>query len=69
MCFEANRLFKKAHAVFDQGRGFERGGGEGICHPFDGISLTYMLQTYSPHTDISHVGGHLACGLLCLFYI
>ena len=30
--------------------------------------LTYMLKTYSPHTDISHVGGHLACDLLLQLY-
>ena len=29
------RLFKKAHAVFDQG--LLDGGGDGIYHPFDGI--------------------------------
>ena len=45
--------------MFDQERGFEMGGGGGICHPFNGIFLTYMLWTYSPHTDISHVGGTL----------
>ena len=32
-----------------------------------GFVLTYMLYTYSPHTDISHVGGHLTYGLL--FYL
>ena len=31
-----------------------------------GFVLTYMLYTYSPHTDISH-GGHLTYGLL--FYL
>ena len=33
-----------------------------------GVFLTYMLQTYLPHIDISNVagggGGHLACGFL-----
>ena len=27
MCFEVHWAFKKAHAVFDQGRGFEKGEG------------------------------------------
>ena len=29
MCFEVHLAFKKAHAAFDQGRGFEEGGGGG----------------------------------------
>ena len=45
--------------------GVLRGVGEGREFAIsDGIFLTYMLLTYSLHTDISHVGGHLACGLL-----
>ena len=40
------------------------GEGREFAISFDGIFLTYMSQTYSPHTDISHVAGHLACSLL-----
>ena len=39
--------------MFDQGRGFERGEGRKFAIPL----------MASPHTDISHIGGHLACGL------
>ena len=49
--------------MFDQGRGFERGEGREFAIPLMAF-LTYMLKTYSPHTDISHVEGHLACVLL-----
>ena len=48
--------------MFDQGRGFESGEGREFAVLLMAF-LTYMLQTYSPHTVISHVGGHLACGL------
>ena len=36
-------LFKKAHAAFDQGRGFERGEGRDFAISSDSIFLTYML--------------------------
>ena len=40
---KCTRLFKKAHAVFDQGRGFERGGeGREVAIPLMAF-LTYML--------------------------
>ena len=56
--------------MFDQGMGFETGEGREFVIPLMAFFLTYMLLIYSPHTDISHVGGHLSCGLLfsfCLF--
>ena len=37
------RLFKKAHAVFDQGSGFERGEGREFAIPLMAFLLTYML--------------------------
>ena len=52
--------------MFDQERGFERGEGREFAIPLIAF-LIYMLWTYSPHTDISHVGGHLPCGLLFSF--
>ena len=52
--------------MFDQERCFEGGEGREFVIP-SMIFSTYMLETYSPHTDISHVGGHLACGLYFTF--
>ena len=46
--------------MFDQGRGFERGEGKEFVIPLMAFFLTNMLSTYSPHTDISHIGGHMA---------
>ena len=43
MCFEMLKVFKKAHAAFDEGRGIERGKGREFAISSDGIFLTYML--------------------------
>ena len=41
------------------------GGGRGVNLPSPLVAFFNIhVKTYSPHTDISHVGGHLACGLL-----
>ena len=41
------------------------GGGGGVNLPSPLVAFFKIhVKTYSPHTDISHVGGHLACGLL-----
>ena len=39
------------------------GGGGNLPSPLMAFFNIYV-KTYSPHTDISHVGGYLACGLL-----
>ena len=57
MCFEAHQAFNKPHAVFDQGRAFERGEGEGLCHPFDGLFLTYMYR-HIHHILTFHTSGY-----------
>ena len=36
-------------AVFDQGRGFERGGGERNCHPFDGIFNIHVIDIFTTY--------------------
>ena len=68
---KCTRLFKKANAAFDQERGFQRRwgwGGKDLPSPLMAF-LTYMLKTYSRHTDISHVGGQLAYGLFFGLYM
>ena len=45
---KCTRLFKKAHAVFDQWRGFERGG-EGSCHPPDGIFNIHVIDIFTTY--------------------
>ena len=35
--------------MFDQGRGFERGGGEGICHPNYGIFNIHVIDMFSTY--------------------
>ena len=47
--------------MFDQGRGFERGERREFYHPFDDIFFNIHVIDILPHTDISHVGGLLAC--------
>ena len=48
--------------MFDQGRGFERGRGGNFTIPLMTFFNIHVIDIL-PHTDISHVGGHLACGL------
>ena len=55
-------LFKKAHSAFDQGSGFEGIGN--LPSPLMVFFNIHVIDIFTTHTDISHVGGHLACGLL-----
>ena len=49
MCFEVHQALKKAHAAFDQGRGFERGRGGNLPSPlmaFFNIHIIDIFTTY-----------------------
>ena len=37
--------------------------------PLMAVFNIHVIDIYSPHTDISPVGGHLACGLLIYFFL
>ena len=49
MCFEVHRAFKKAHAAFDQGRGFERGEGREFAISSDGIFNIHVIDIFTTH--------------------
>ena len=57
-------MISKAHAAFGLGRGLC--GVRGVLLNLPSPLMTFfehICYRHSPHTDISNVGGHLACGL------
>ena len=46
---QCTRLFKKAHAAFDQGRGFERGKGGEFAISSDGIFNLHVIDLFTTY--------------------
>ena len=54
MCFEA--LFKKAHAVFNQGRGFERGEGKEFAIPLMTFLNIHVIDIFTIYRHFTRRG-------------
>ena len=63
MCFEVHRVVYQGMCCIWSGEGVRERGRRNFPSSLMAF-LTYVLETYSPHIDISNVGGQLACGFL-----
>ena len=61
--YKSSNLTTKRRRLLSLNVSFSQVSGSGSLSLLIKIHVIDILTTYSPQTDISHVGGHLACGL------